>query len=145
MHWSARYVGIPFLDGGRDELGCDCWGIHRLIYRNEKGIELPSYGEISADDLVAIARKIKDEKDSEVWLDVIGDPRAFDTVLMTGRRVRMVEIESKPVRADIHIGTYAGDNNVIHADFSAHSVMVPLTHPTIRHRILGYRRHRDLA
>lgn len=38
---AARYVGIPFVQGGEAWSGCDCWGIVQLWYRNERRIELP--------------------------------------------------------------------------------------------------------
>lgn len=144
-HWSNAYVGIPFADGGRErEQGLDCWGLVRLVFREVRAIELPTYGEVSAEDLKAIALKVKEER--EHWLSVAGRPRDFDVVLMTGRRVRNVD-GAKPARADIHVGLIvdASEMCVLHADLNAHSVCVPLTHDSVRFRIQSYLRHHALA
>jgi len=42
MDWSA-FVGLPWKDRGRDEDGCDCYGLAILCYRAGLGVELPSY------------------------------------------------------------------------------------------------------
>ena len=39
--WVNNYIGIPFVSGGRDKTGCDCYGLVRLILQNEYNIELP--------------------------------------------------------------------------------------------------------
>lgn len=50
-HWSARYLGVPFKLHGDTLAGCDCWGLVRLVYREELGIDVPAYaGPVSAQE-----------------------------------------------------------------------------------------------
>jgi cell wall-associated NlpC family hydrolase len=43
--WAVDYVGLPFLPKGRTRQGVDCYGLVRLIYQEQRGIDLPSYTE----------------------------------------------------------------------------------------------------
>lgn len=42
MNWAARYVGIPYVPGGRDAHGLDCWGLLCLVYQEQLGVALPA-------------------------------------------------------------------------------------------------------
>ena len=42
-----RYVGLPWVQGGRDFDGCDCWGLVCLFWRHERGIVLPTFAYAS--------------------------------------------------------------------------------------------------
>jgi hypothetical protein len=39
--WVSRYIGIPFVSGGRGLAGCDCYGLVRLVLRDQFGYQLP--------------------------------------------------------------------------------------------------------
>ena len=39
--WAKEYVGIPFVSGGRDKAGADCYGLVRLVRAERFGGTLP--------------------------------------------------------------------------------------------------------
>ena len=122
----GKYIGVPFVDGGRDLAGFDCWGAIFLAYR-ERGIELPDYGEISALDLRRVAREI--EGGQEAWQPV-GTPREFDVVLLRLYNRAWVG----------HVGLMVDDRRMLHTEKASSAVVVPLDHYTVRTRVAGFRR-----
>lgn len=134
MSWWSPYIGKPFEDGGRGPEAYDCWGLVAAVYRDVFGIELPSYGEISASDLIAIAREMRTAPDADPWR-LVREPRAGDVCVMR------LPSRSWPG----HVGVMVDRERVMHVERATHVCTVPTTHPMIASRVLGYRRHRVLA
>lgn len=133
--WASRYIGLPFKDHGRDFKGVDCWGLVRLVLREERGIELPSYGEISADEIAAIAGLVSAAMaDIETWPQVAkADAQPFDVVVMLRRK------EPR------HIGILTTSTTLLHIESKIDSVNLPLDHRSLAARPMLFFRHRSLA
>ncbi|MFG1343206.1 C40 family peptidase [Xanthobacter autotrophicus] len=129
--WAADYVGIPFLDGGRDRSGCDCWGLVRLVYAEVLGIDLPSHGEISAHDMARVSPLIREGSACAPWLPVAGGAKPFDVLVMRGR--------------PLHVGVMVDHRHVLHVEASTASVIVAIDNPQVRWRRLNLHRHEALA
>jgi len=81
--WVARFVGIPWRDGGRDFYGCDCYGLCHLVFRDRYGIELPSYvgAYASPRERDEVAMLLADHIPADGWRPVEDAQREGDGVL----------------------------------------------------------------
>jgi len=130
--WFEKYVGLPFVDGGRDFNGVDCWGLVRLALLNERGVEVPSYGETSALDLASVAGIVAHESSVDPWSPVIKEVRPFDVAVMYRHR------------APVHIGIMATNAMLLHVEVTTHTCLVKLDSPFISFRKPMIFRHRIL-
>lgn len=128
MDWWSRYIGLPFGEGSGE---VTCWSLVRAVYADRMGIDLPAFGEISAHDLVRVAREMTRGKDEQRWTEP-DRPGVHDVVLMRSARGG---------RAICHVGIIADVARVLHAEEATGSVLVPIDHHTIRGRIAGFRRY----
>lgn len=146
MAWWGAYVGRSF--GSQSE----CWSLVREVYRDRLGIELPEHGELSAQyvaavemlraglvshsDMIAARRAVMTAFDagqaSESWVKVEA-PQQFDVVLMGGPHADRQRV--------MHVGVAVDGLRVLHIERATGSVVVPLAHPSVAGRIIGYRRH----
>lgn len=123
------YVGIPFKEKGRDESGLDCWGLVRLWYDKELGIELPSYIDVyQTTKDIEITETIK--KEQAIKWESVEKPVRGDVVLL--------RIKGLPW----HVGIYLGDNRILHVEQGCDSVIENLGRSKWKNRILGYYRMR---
>lgn len=127
--WWGDLVGLPFRDGGRGPDAYDCWGLVRHVYCRQLGIDLPDYGEISAKDLVRVAREMRRGADDGWRVPPV--PRAYDVCLMRGGRGGA---------AVLHVGVMVDDRRLLHVEAATGSVVVPVVHFSVAGRIVGYRR-----
>lgn len=138
LMWVNRYIGIPFVDHGASMDGCFCWGLVHLVLKNEAGIETPTYTEISAFDDLFVDRAISEAKVSGVWHPVERtDIRQFDVMLSKA-------ITPSGKRYQGHVGVMVDARTVLHTWDDAHSCLMQLDHHFIRHKIIGFFRHREL-
>jgi len=63
MHWAARYIGKTQQEVGK------CWGLMRLIYKDDFGIVLPEYPELLTAPLYVLRERIEAESNRE-WTRV---------------------------------------------------------------------------
>lgn len=127
--WWAPYIGKPFADGGRGPHAFDCWGLLRAIYFDQLGVDLPSYGEISAKDLARIAREMESGKDGDGWQECGPEPLAV-VLMRSGRGGRRV----------VHVGAMVDRFRMIHVEEAAATAIVPINHFSVVGRICGFRR-----
>lgn len=124
--WWHPYIGLPF---GESAAQVTCWSLVRRVYAQHLGHDLPAYGEISARDLVRVARAMESGK-NDGW-DMPDQPAAFDVVLMRSPRGGS---------AVVHVGVLTDADHVLHVEAATAAVRVPLRHFSVAGRILGYRR-----
>lgn len=127
MHWSARYVGLPFGEGPGE---VHCWSLVRRVYAEVFGIDLPAYGDIGARDLIRVARAIESGAASEPWMAPAA-PAEGDVCLMRSARggTRVV-----------HVGVMTDPWRVLHVEAATAAVVVGIRHFSVCERIVGWRR-----
>ena len=118
-----KYIGLPYKEKGRDVTGVDCWGLVCLYYREELGIELPSYQEeYDSPDDPNVIRAISLYKDS--W-ELTTTPSEGNVVIFN--------ILGEPR----HIGIYLGNNKFLHSREGSDSVIDSIASPRWASRLEG--------
>jgi len=127
--WVKNYIGIPFVSNGRVISGCDCYGLVRLVLRNEYGVELPELSDNYADALnVNETARLFAEHRPVLAAEKIPAPEEKAVAVITEHGTAA------------HIGIAAGGGYILHTGVKTGSVCQRETHPGLRGRIEGYYR-----
>jgi len=127
----SDYVGIPFLDCGMDrDKGLSCWGLVRFVYREEFGVDLPTYqgDTIHPDEHEMIEGMVSNVMDNGTWTSV-PEPKMYDVVLMNF------------AKHPVHIGLYVETDGLLHTLPKYESVRERLSSCQWAKRVVGYWRH----
>lgn len=111
--WAAAYVGLPYVEGGRDRSGVDCYGLLVLVNREQFArdidpmvdLAVPSAPGSGRDAWVAAALA---RHAGANWV-ATDAPAAGDAVLMTvgGRACHVGVFLTRSAILDIHAGATA--------------------------------------
>jgi cell wall-associated NlpC family hydrolase len=129
--WVKKYTGIPFVSNGRTKEGCDCYGLVRLVLREEYGVTLPKLSDdyTDAKNIKETARLFAGQLPVLAAGQLPG-PEEAAVVLLTCHG------------QTCHIGVVAGGGYILHTGPQTGAVCQRASHPGLRGRIGGYYRAR---
>jgi cell wall-associated NlpC family hydrolase len=127
VSWAKDYVGIPFVSGGRDRAGADCYGLVRLVRREQFGGNMPLLSN--------------DYADANNFSETEGLMRTMRP-LLAGRPaetpepgdVCVIRFHGLPV----HLGICAGSGWLLHTLKGTGSVLQRTNDPRLAGRIEGW-------
>ena len=127
--WHNKYIGIPFLDKGRDINGIDCWGLVRLVYKQEYSIDLPNFStNYEAEDAERMSDLLAQYK--EGW-EKIDAPTEGCIVLFN-----ILGVES-------HMGIAVSSTHFLHARERRDSAIESFESVAWRNRITGFYKYSE--
>ena len=127
----SRFLGLPFADMGRSRAGVDCWGLVRLVYSEEFGIDLPSYDYAGSKSREEIDQLITVESTRD-WVEVLpGTERAGDLVIM------------EPGKFKCHTGVVTAPGQLLHVEDGISSAIHDYRRSTFRYPPRQFLRHRS--
>lgn len=110
--WVSKYIGIPFKDLGRTKIGCDCWGLVRLVLADKKSIFLPSFAEdYLGENNTSKVKQLIDEQKHYKWIK-IEDPEPFDVAEM----VLPVNVDNSYSFVSVHVGILVNKHFLLHTN-----------------------------
>lgn len=133
-HWSTDFIGLPYVEFGRDRRGVDCWGLAKLVYAEILGIELPSYIEryTSPEERRELDALIHSVADGETWARPVR-ATTFDIVVF--RRGHM----------EAHVGIVVSPGLMLHTSAGDHSRLEHYGSGRWAHRLTGVYRYFEAA
>ena len=124
MNWQRinRYIGIPFVEGGRDKIGIDCLGLVAK-FLSDQGYEVELSPECTKEWL--------DNNDFAAWVELVksyGDPVEIDQLMEN-------DIIYFAWKGEVHAGIYVGYNKYLHITKKSKSHLSRLSDSAKKHII----------
>ena len=124
-----KYIGIPFKANGRDSTGLDCWGLVRLVYKQEYNIDLPSFTtEYDINDDERIKELFDQYKEGWIKLD-FPEPGCAVIFNILGETT--------------HIGIFVENNKFLHVREGMDSVLESLENQKWNRRVQGFYKYNE--
>lgn len=125
----SSYIGIKFVDGGRDKAsGLDCWGLVLAVYA-DLGVTLRDYA-ISCFDTLTVSELMESRSGAD-WIR-LDKPEAPCLAAM--------RFDLKHPTLVNHVGVYVGDNQILQAIEKTGVVLTGIKDIRFASRIEGYYR-----
>lgn len=127
------YVGIPFVDRGRDaQRGLDCWGLVRHWYQHELGVLLPNLDEAPSGEHHPELLPALIEAQARQWRAVSAPERGDVLVLRHRHAITHVAV---------YVGVHFGRRRFLHTLRDQDSSYADLDSPFWLPRLAGVYRH----
>ncbi len=118
-------IGIPFVDGGRDLSGADCWGVVMLTFA-KYGISIPDFS-ISCFDSLKINQKIDEQRKHWKRLEKPEVPCLI-----------VFRTDSKNPRVCCHCGVFIRSDYFLHTFKKRNACIEPINHILWKNKIEGF-------
>lgn len=128
------YVGIPYRLHGTTREGLDCWGLPRLWYLEQYGVELPSFGDRYGRTLDAAER-------AHIAAIVRGEAAHWQCI-ERGQEQRGDLILFRVAGDEAHLGIVLEAGRFLHARQSVGSCVERYDSPVWGRRVAGFYRWR---
>ncbi|MDR1307620.1 MAG: C40 family peptidase [Treponema sp.] len=124
--WVERYVGIPFVSGGRDHAGCDCYGLVRLVLAEQFGYTLPLLN-------TGYENACRTQETAPLFREQIP--------LLSGEKIRQAEPGAVAVlqfsgRAS-HVGIFVDRRSILHTIGGIGAFCTAVNHASVRGALEG--------
>jgi cell wall-associated NlpC family hydrolase len=127
--WAKDYIGIPFVSGGRDREGADCYGLARLIRMERFGDDLPLLsGDYNDADNFAETEALMRSQRPLLAGRPVETPETGD--------VCVLKFHGHPA----HLGIYAGGGWMLHTLKGTGSLLQRISDPRLVGRVEGWYR-----